>query len=91
MKVILCCECGDTPAYSKDAFSILFPNEKIPEVFAGDSTIAALADRFPSTSDAYSYIKGIAQNKEKYALAIDATEDGEVISITNLLTGRVTL
>lgn len=88
MKVILCCDCGDTPAFAKDAYSILFPSGSEPAVYAGDDKIAEFSTTLPQQSEAYAIVSGLSQSKEKFAVFLDIDDDSSVANAYNLLTGN---
>lgn len=88
MKVILCCDCGDTPAFAKDAYSILFPNTTEPEIYAGDGEIAEFSTTLPQQSEAYAVVSGLSQSKEKFAVFLAINDDSSIANAYNLLTGN---
>lgn len=85
-KFILSCTCPDMPKFSREAFKILFPNDTVPEIYAGENKIYALADKFPNTNFG-NYAKALAKNKEKFAYYFEISENGDVKTQINLKTG----
>lgn len=85
---ILVCNCNDTPKFAEESFSLLFPNLSTPKVIAGDTAINAFADILPPKTEACRYIRGIANNKERFAIYLDWDDSGNIRSAYNLLTGK---
>ena len=88
MKIILSCKCGDTPTFARDAYSLLFPDAPTPNTYIGGAAIERAASRFSSTSEAYQYIMGVANSREKYAVYLDVNDNGGIVEAYNLLTGN---
>ena len=85
MNAIICCSCGDTPAYSKDCYSLLYPNTPTPTLYTDPHT---LLPKLPYPSNVYDYVSAIAQTKGKYSYYIAWDEKGNTTDNVNLLTGR---
>ena len=87
-KYIICCMCGDTPEFSKDAFKLLFKGEKVPEVVLQPSLYNFLPT-IKRDGDFYNYVKdNLVNTKTKYSYYFEVDDDGRVVAQYNLLTGR---
>lgn len=87
MRAILTCKCNDTPEYAKDAFSIIFPDEEIPEVYSGTDRIYSFARQLPENGSAYQYVMSISKNRDRFAYYIKE-ESGELVHMMDLLNKR---
>lgn len=74
------------PLFAKDAFNILYPNEKVPEIFAGQMRIYDLAQVYNNTNFG-KYAAALAKNQEKFAHYFEIAENGDVILQVNLKSG----
>lgn len=90
-KYIVCCQCGDTPAFSRDAFKLLFPKEKVPEVQLQPSLYNFLPT-LKRDGNFYNYVKdNLISAKAKYSYYFEVAENGDVVQQWNLLTGKKVL
>lgn len=67
MGVIYSCECGDTEAFAKDAFRLLFPDEELPEIIPHAQQNMNFDKWAP-------YIQAAQKSDEKYAYYLTDTE-----------------
>lgn len=87
-KYIICCMCGDTPAFSKDAYKLLFPNTPMPEMHTQPKLYYLLSD-IKRDGNFYNYIKSnLLNEKKKYSYYFEVTENGDIVDQWNLLTGK---
>lgn len=87
-KFILTCSCRDMPKFAQDAFSILFPDELNPEVYAGSDSIYSLYKRYPNDGDFSRYVHSLSRNKTKFAYLVERGDDGSLVRIIDLKTAR---
>lgn len=89
-EIIITCGCGDTEAYAKDAFKILYDDYPMPEVYSlgGDRDELILTGLNILNTD---YNLGI-DPKKAFALFVRTTDDGfsnrPEVWVTDLLTGE---
>lgn len=88
MKIILCCKREGTKDFARNAFSLLFPDAPAPYTYIGGAAIERAASRFSPTSEAYQYIMGVANSREKYAVYLDVMDNGVIVEAYNLLMGN---
>lgn len=81
-KYLLVCLCSGQSEKAKTAFSILFPNEKTPEVRRGKESIFKLA-----TSLDNEHLKAIAKVKGVFSYYV-SIDNGEIVEEYDLVTGK---
>lgn len=87
-KFIICCKCGDTPSFSRDAFKLMFKNEKIPKIFLQPNLHRDI-ETFPKDSNIYRYIKDVLiGNKDRFSYYFEIDAEGRVVEQYNLLSGK---
>jgi len=69
------------------AFKIMYPDEKTPDIFRGDSAIRRLAEQNPNTNLSR-YLLAIAKKHGQFAYLIDYDDNGDIISNYDLKTGK---
>ena len=74
------------PKFSKEAFSILCPNEETPKIYAGENRIYGLVDEYKDTNFG-KYASALAKNREKFSYYFEVDEKGDVMLQINLKTG----
>ena len=82
MKYILCCSCFNMAKKASEAFSVLFPNEVLPEVVKGRDRIYKFG--FDLKND---HIIAISKLSGKFAYYLEL-DNGNILEEYNLLTGR---
>lgn len=82
MKVILTCSCFNMGKKASEAFSMIFPNEVLPDIVKGRDRINKLAKQINND-----HILAISRLSGKFAFYIKI-EDNKVIEEYNLLTGK---
>lgn len=87
MRYIISCDCSGTPKRAEASFSVLFPNESLPEKVIGKNAIRNLADQL--TGEAKARVQAMAINKDRQAYFLETTEQGDIVRLYNLLTGKV--
>lgn len=85
-KVICVCKCPKEDEKAKVAFSLLFPDEKMPKLLVGRSQILTLSERFPNMPVS-AHAHAMARNKEKFEYYIEYDDKGYIIEEYNLITG----
>lgn len=85
-RIILCCDCAHTPEFSRDAFSLLFPGEEMPEMVVGRDKILDLLNELPE-SVFRNYVHALYVNKNKFSYLFVLDEDDDIIEQWNLLKG----
>lgn len=84
-KYIICCDCSHTPEFSKDAFSLLFPGEEIPEMIVGKDKLLDLINELPE-SNFRDYVSALYRTKNKFSYYF-AVENFDIKEQWNLLKG----
>ena len=87
MKVIAVCTCSGMKEKAVSAYKIMFPDEKTPDIFRGDSAIRRLAEQNPNTNLSR-YLLAIAKKNGRFAYLIDYDDNGDIISNYDLRTGK---
>lgn len=87
MRYIISCDCSGTPKRAEASFSVLFPDESLPQKVIGKNAIRGLADRM--TGEAKVRVQAMATNKDRQAYFLETTEQGDIVRLYNLLTGKV--
>lgn len=82
MKIILTCSCFNMGKKSSEAFSILFPDEVLPEIIKGKDRIYKFAQQHNNE-----HIKAISKLSGRFAYYLDMQGD-KVIEEYDLLTGK---
>lgn len=82
MKYILTCSCFNMGKKASEAFSILFPNEVLPDIVKGRDRIYKLSQQLKNE-----HIKAISKLSGKFAYYVMLDGD-KIIEEYNLLTGR---
>lgn len=87
-KYIICCMCGDTPAFSRDAYKLLFPNTPMPQVEL-QPTLYNFLPSLKRDGNFYNYVKDhLINEKAKYSYYFEVAENGDIVDQWNLLTGK---
>lgn len=86
MKAILTCKCNDTPQYAKDAYSIIYKTDNIPEVFSGSDSIYRFIDKLDKDDPLTDYAKSMAKNRNKFAFLVEYGD--EPLNVVDLLNNR---
>lgn len=81
MKFLLICSCFNMTKKASEAFSILFPNEVLPDIIKGRDRIRKFADKIKND-----HIAAISKLSGKFAYFVEI-EDGKVVQEWNLLKG----
>ena len=82
MKIILTCTCFNMKKKASEAFSVIYPNEELPEIVRGRDMIYKIA----LVTD-NKHIMAISKLKGRFAYYLDV--DGpNILEEYNLLTGR---
>ena len=86
-KYILVCKCPGMDKKAIAAYSILFPNQDIPDIVIGKNKILKLWEQTQGTNFG-EYIKALSKNRDEFARYFDVDEKGDVVRSVNLLTGK---
>lgn len=90
-KYIVCCMCGDTPAFSKDSFKLLFKGEPVPQIELQPNLYNFLPT-LKRGGNFYNYVKdNLINTSGKYSYFFEVDADGKIIQQWDLLTGRKVL
>lgn len=84
MKYILTCSCHRMDKKAGEAFSLLFPNEVLPDIIKGRDRIYKLAKELGND-----HILTISKLSGKFAYYVEI-EYGKIIKEINLINGRRT-
>ena len=85
---ILCCKCGDTQSFSRDAFRLLFPGRAIPEQYL-QPDLHKLVAKLDKNGAFYKYVtENLMTGKNKFSYFFSVGPKGEVLEQYNLLTGK---
>lgn len=82
MKIILTCTCFNMKKKASEAFSLLFPNEVLPDIVKGRDRIYKLSQQLNNE-----HIKAISKLSGKFAYYVEL-QDGKIIKEYDLLTGK---
>lgn len=82
---ILTCSCFNMSKKAAEAFSILFPNEILPDIVKGRDRVYKLAQELDNE-----HIRAISKLSGKYAYYLKLNKDGTIKEEWNLTTGRRT-
>ena len=83
MKKILCCSCFRMDKKASEAFSILFPNEVLPDIIKGRDRIYKFAKRMNND-----HITAISKLSGKFAYFIELDDDNKIVKEYDLVTGK---
>lgn len=85
---IICCKCGDTQSFSRDAFKLLFPGRDLPEQYL-QPDLHKLVDKLNKNSNFCKYItENLLNGKNKFSYYFSVDSKGNVVEQYNLLTGK---
>ena len=82
MEYILTCSCFNMSRKASEAFSIMFPNEILPDIVKGRDRIYKLSQKLNND-----HIKAISRLYGKYAYYVKI-ENGKIVKEYDLLKGR---
>lgn len=82
MNVILVCSCHNMSKRASEAFSLLFPNEALPNIIKGRDRVYKFSQEIGNE-----HIKAISRLGGKYAYYIELDGD-KIIKEYDLLSGR---
>lgn len=82
MRYILCCSCFNMENKSREAFSLLFPNEVSPDIIRGKDRIHKFAKSVDNE-----HIKSISKLSGKFAYYVELDGD-KIVKEYDLLKGR---
>lgn len=71
MKIIYSCGCGETDAFIKDAWKILFPAEELPPIRTVEEVVAPTS----WSSVSRRQVEALKKAKEKFAIYVDTETD----------------
>lgn len=83
MKKILCCSCFRMDKKASEAFSILFPNEVLPDIIKGRDRIYKFAKSMNND-----HITAISKLSGKFAYFIELDDDNKIVKEYDLVTGK---
>ena len=87
-KYIICCMCGDTPAFSKDSFKLLFRDQPVPQIEL-QPTLYQFLPELKRDGNFYNYVKdNLINTKAKYSYYFEVAENGDIVDQWDLLTGK---
>ena len=81
-RFVLICSCFNMTKKASEAFTVLFPNEILPEIIKGKDRIYKFADKIDNE-----HIKAISKLSGKFAFYVEL-KDNKVVTEYNLLTGK---
>lgn len=81
-RYILCCSCFNMTKKASESFSIMFPNEILPEIVKGRDRVYKLSQQLNND-----HIKAISRLSGKYAYYIELEND-KIVKEYDLLKGR---
>lgn len=87
MRYIVTCSCSGIKEKAMSAFSFLFPDEELPEMFVGKDNIRKLRDSIPDTNFAR-YLDAIAKKNGQYSYYFEVSDSGDILDNINLMTGK---
>lgn len=82
MKKILCCSCFKMDKKASEAFTVLFPNEVLPDIIKGRDRIHKFAKEINND-----HITAISKLSGKFAYYIEI-EDGKILKEYDLVRGN---
>ena len=82
MKIILTCTCFNMKKKASEAFSLLFPNEVLPDIVKGRDRIYKLSQQLNNE-----HIKAISKLSGKFAYYVEL-DGNKIIKEYDLLTGK---
>lgn len=82
MKIILTCTCFNMKKKASEAFSLLFPNEVLPDIVKGRDRIYKLSQQLNNE-----HIKAISKLSGKFAYYVDL-DGNKITKEYDLLTGK---
>lgn len=82
MKIILTCTCFNMKKKASEAFSLLFPNEVLPDIVKGRDRIYKLSQQLDNE-----HIKAISKLSGKFAYYVELDGD-RITKEYDLLTGK---
>ena len=83
MKKILCCSCFRMDKKASEAFSILFPNEVLPDIIKGRDRIYKFAKSINND-----HITAISKLGGKFAYFIELNNNNKIVKEYDLVTGK---
>lgn len=87
MKAIVCCACGSVPKYCESSFKAQFPGELVPKMYIKNKAVELL-DALPAKSNMHDQITLILKRRGRYGFYFEYDEDGNILSMWNLLKHR---
>ena len=87
MRVIAVCTCSGMKEKAEMAFKIMHPDEPLPKIYKGESSVRGLAEQNPNTNLSR-YLLAIAKKNGQFAYLIDYDDNGDIISNYDLKTGK---
>lgn len=88
MKFITCCDCSDTPMFSRDAYKILFKGSPVPKLYT-QKELHLLIKELPMDTEVHQYVEKLMKQKPKFSFFVHSDEDGNIIERWDLLAGRM--
>lgn len=82
-RLILCCSCFNMGKKASEAFSLLFPNEVLPDIIKGRDRIYKLGKELSND-----HILAISKLSGRFAYYVELDKDNKIIKEYDLLTGR---
>lgn len=86
--VIVCCSCSGIKERSISAFSILYPDDEVPDMHVSSNAIKKLAASFPQDSNMAKHLDAISKKSGQYSYYIEYNEDMDITKMVNLLNGK---
>lgn len=88
MKCVITCKCGGIDDKAKAGFSMLFPNEKMPQVIRHQN-IHKFLSSLPKDWTFCMYVAdNLIRNQEKFAYYFEVSDNGKIERMYNLITGK---
>ena len=81
MKYILCCSCFNMEKKSREAFSVIKPDEVLPDIVKGKDRIFQLAKKLDNE-----HIRAISKLSGRFSYYVKL-EDGEIVEEYDLVRG----
>lgn len=88
MNFIVCCNCGDTPRFSEEAYKILFPKKPTPNIYHNNKDIEGVMQQMTDHSPAWLYLRDLLESDKKYSYYMNVDKNGNINKLYNLITGR---